>query len=89
MENNTCKCGHSKEAHIYHEGACRTGAVICSCQAYVSMENKGEQMTKKEKIIAVLGILLIVVISLPLFIYGFKIWVYFLQDSIVFNGRLL
>lgn len=25
-----CKCGHTKSAHIYEEGACRSG-VACSC----------------------------------------------------------
>jgi len=37
---NECKCGHAKEAHIYHEGACRTGKVVCECETYVAKESK-------------------------------------------------
>lgn len=30
-----CLCGHPKEGHIYHEGACRIGDVVCGCEQYV------------------------------------------------------
>lgn len=33
MPLNNCKCGHSKEDHIYHEGACRPG-FSCPCQKF-------------------------------------------------------
>lgn len=44
-----CVCGHQKEDHIYHEGACRTGKVICPCEKYVP-ENKGPAMDKRSEI---------------------------------------
>lgn len=31
-----CVCGHEKTAHIYHEGACRTGTVVCHCAAFTT-----------------------------------------------------
>lgn len=35
-----CKCGHAKEAHIYHEGACRSGVVVCNCEKFIKWESR-------------------------------------------------
>lgn len=38
----TCVCGHSKEAHIYHEGACRPGfACQNECRQYLPVYTEG------------------------------------------------
>lgn len=36
-EKHLCECGHAREAHIYHEGACRPG-FVCEkgCKAFKS-----------------------------------------------------
>jgi hypothetical protein len=40
----TCVCGHSKEAHIYHEGACRPGfACQNECRQYLPVYTEGER----------------------------------------------
>lgn len=38
-----CKCGHEKRDHIYHEGACRTGKVFCSCEKFTPQEKPAEK----------------------------------------------
>lgn len=37
--SNDCVCGHSKEHHIYEEGACRSG-VKCNCERFVPITPK-------------------------------------------------
>lgn len=29
--DDLCACGHTRSGHIYNEGACRVGGVICPC----------------------------------------------------------
>ena len=36
MGDPICICGHPRSAHIYHEGACRTGKVLCPCAEFQS-----------------------------------------------------
>lgn len=37
-----CECGHEQQDHIYFEGACRTGVVICGCTGYSRMTAENE-----------------------------------------------
>lgn len=32
--DDLCTCGHRRDGHIYNEGACRIGGVICPCPSF-------------------------------------------------------